>query len=115
MRYDPDRRGIGDYLKFDPELKVELARRAELGLAVARALAPVLKHPQRDRVPGELKGSGHVEDDGVGGFHHDRMQLSVVFDPFQGYGAAATFPHRRHPDPTARDYLLAAIPMIERG
>lgn len=116
MRYDPDYAGIAAYLREDPELKAELRRRAEMGLSVARALAPRLKRPSRDRVRGELAASGEVTDDGIGGIHHDRMQLSVTFDVPQGYAAAATWPHRGHTrDPAAKDYLVAAIPIIERG
>lgn len=116
--YTEDRQGTGDYLKFDVDLKAELARRGELGLSIARALAPRLKTPRRDRVVGELAASGQVTDDGVGGFFHDRMQLSVTFDVPEGYAAAATWPHRRgggRGSPNAKDYLLAALPAIERG
>lgn len=114
MDYTPDYEGIGRYLRESPDLRNELHRRAELGLTVARALAPVQRHATRDRVPGTLKASGHVVDDGLDDVHHDRMQISVVFDPEPGYGAAATFP-KRHPNPNAADYLRAAIPIIERG
>jgi hypothetical protein len=114
MQYSEDYEGIGRYLRESQELRTELHRRAEMGLNIARALAPVLNHATHDRVPGALKASGHVTDDGLDDIHHDRMQLSIVFDPDPGYGAAATFPHR-HPNPSARDYLTAAIPIIERG
>jgi hypothetical protein len=114
LKYTEDYESIGRYLRESPELRAELHRRAELGLTIARALAPVLKHPTHDRVPGALKASGRVTDDGLADAGHDRMQVSIEFGPEQGYGAAATFP-KRHPDPTAKDYLIAAIPMIERG
>jgi hypothetical protein len=114
MRYTPDEAGTGRYLREDPALRAELHRRGELGLTVARALAPRLKAPRRDRIPGALAASGQITDDGLGGIHHDRMQLSVTVDVAPGYAAAATFP-KKHPDPTARDYLLAAIPIIEKG
>lgn len=115
--YTPDYSGIGAYLRDDPELKAELTRRAELGLAVARALAPRLQRPTRDRVRGALAASGHVEDLGIGasapGRFGDgrRMTLAVVFDI--EYTAAATFRFRGNPDETAQAYLLAAIPVIE--
>ena len=115
MQYTPDYDGISRYLRQSPDLRTELHRRGQLGLTVARALAPVLKSPTHDRVPGELKASGHVEDGDVSdSAKHDRMVVEVVFGPEQGYGAAATFPHR-HPNPNAADYLRAAIPIIERG
>lgn len=104
-RYDPDYAGIAGYLREDPELRAELYRRAEMGLTVARALAP--------RRTGALAASGHVTDDGVGGVHHDRMQVSVVFTVT--YTAATTYRFRHNPDETARAYLMAAIPVIEKG
>jgi hypothetical protein len=104
-RYDPDYAGIAGYLKADPELRAELYRRAEMGLTVAKALAP--------RRTGALAASGHVADDGVGGVHHDRMQVSVVFTVT--YAAAATYRFRHNPDEAARAYLMAAIPVIEKG
>lgn len=112
-RYEPDRAGTGAYLKADPALRQELRRRAELGLTVARALAPRLKTPRSGRVPGALAASGHITDDGIGGVHRDRMQLSVVFDV--EYTAAATYRFRHNPDEAARAYLMAAIPVIEKG
>lgn len=116
MIFHADYRGQGEYLKFNPELKAELQRRGELGLAVSRALAPRLNRATRTRIPGALAASGHVVDDGIGGVHHDRMQLSVVFDVStpEAYGAAATWPHNRR-NPAAADYLRVAIPVIERG
>lgn len=111
--YTPDYRGIGDYLKVDPELHAELRRRAQLGVTVARALAPRLQHPRSDRVRGALAASGTVTDDGIGGVKHDRMQLSVVFTI--DYTAAATYRHRRNPDHAARAYLMVVIPVIEKG
>jgi hypothetical protein len=111
--YRPDYAGIAGYLKSDPELRAELRRRAELGLTVARALAPRLREPRPDRIPGALAASGKVTDDGIGGVHHDRMQFSVVFDIF--YAAAVTYRFRHNPDQAARAYLMAAIPVIEKG
>jgi hypothetical protein len=105
-RYDPDYAGINAYLKYDPELRAELYRRAEMGLTVAKALAP--------RRTGALAASGHVTDDGIGGVHSgDRMQVSVVFTVT--YTAAATYRFRHNPDEAARAYLMAAIPVIEKG
>lgn len=106
--YHPDYKSTGEYLKFDPGLRQELHRRADLGLTVARALAP--------RRTGALASTGHITDDGpVGGsIHpHDRMQLSVVFTI--DYAAAATYRFRHNPDTAARAYLMAAIPVIEKG
>lgn len=114
MDYTPDPESTGRWLREDPELKDELRRRGQLGLTVATALAPIQARPTANRVPGTLAASGEVVDDGVGGIHHDRMQLSIVFEVDQGYAAAATFP-KRYPDPTAADYLRAAIPIIEKG
>jgi hypothetical protein len=111
--YTPDYSGIGEYLKTDPELRAELHRRAEMGLTVARALAPRLQQPRAGRVPGALAASGHVTDDGLDEAKHDRMQLSVVFTV--EYAAAATYRFRRNPDHLARAYLVAAIPIIEQG
>jgi hypothetical protein len=103
--YHPDHAGIGAYLRSDVELRRELHRRADLGLTVARALAP--------RRTGALSGSGRVEDTGLDAAHHDRMQLSVVFTI--DYAAAATYRFRHNPDTAARAYLMAAIPVIEKG
>lgn len=111
--YTPDYGGIASYLKSDPELHQELRRRAELGLTVARALAPRLDAPRNGRIPGALAASGHVTDDGLGGAKHDRMQVSIVFDVT--YTAAATYRFRHNPDEAARAYLMAAIPIIEKG
>lgn len=115
--YTPDYAGIGRYLREDPELKAELHRRAELGLTVARALAPRLRVARSGRVPGALAASGHVEDLGVtasapGRFGDgQRMELAVVFNI--EYAAAATYRFRHNPNEAARAYLLAAIPVIE--
>jgi hypothetical protein len=117
-RYDPDYAGIGRYLREDAELKAELHRRADLGLTLARALAPRLKAPRDGRIPGALAASGHIEDLGVaasapGRFGDgQRMTLAVVFDI--SYAAAATYRFRHNPNEAARAYLLAAIPVIER-
>jgi hypothetical protein len=120
MDYTYDRDGISAYLKTSPELRAELWRRAELGLTVARALAPVFLGNSRIRVPGTLQASGHVEDGGIGGFGDSRMQVSIVFDPTgtnnDGYGAAGTYQHQPGGVRNKNiDYLIAAIPMIERG
>lgn len=86
MDFNPDHEGIGRYLRECPELNAELMRRAHVGLAIAQGMAP--------RRTGRLARSGHVEYDGPhGGFHHDRMEYSVVFDV--DYAAAATFPNHR--------------------
>jgi hypothetical protein len=103
--YHPDSAGIGAYLRSDPDLRAELHRRADLGLTVARALAP--------RHTGALAATGHVEDSGLDDAHHDRMQISVIFTI--DYAAAATYRFRHNPDETARAYLMAAIPVIEKG
>lgn len=112
--YKADEAGIGRYMREDPELKVELRRRAEMGLTLARALAPRLQRPHAGRVPGALAASGQVTDDGIGGApgkYGPRMHFSVVFTV--EYAAAATYRFRRNPDHLARAYLLAAIPIIE--
>jgi hypothetical protein len=41
------------------------------------------------------------------------MQVSVVFTVT--YAAAATYRFRHNPDEAARAYLMAAIPVIEKG
>jgi hypothetical protein len=120
MDYTPDYPGFDLYLQTSPELNAELHRRAELGLTIAVALAPVYTGRSNIRIPGTLKASGHVEDDGIGGIHFDRMQVSVVFDPIgtndDGYGAAGTYQHQRGGVRNKNvDYLIAAIPMIEAG
>lgn len=85
MKYTPDHVGTGAYLRSSPELRALLERRAHLGLAVGRALAP--------RRTGKLAMSGHVESGDLGmQRHHDRMVFSVVFDV--PYAAAATWPGR---------------------
>jgi hypothetical protein len=119
MDYTPDYAGIAEYLNTSPELQAELERRADLGLNLARALAPVYTGRTRNRVPGTLRESGHTEFDGpLQGVHHDRMQVSVVFDPVgtneDGYGAAGTYQHQRGGKRNSNtDYLKAAIPIIE--
>lgn len=104
MRYTHDGAAWGLYLRESPDLRSELHRRAQIGLAVGRALAP--------RRSGDLAASGKVVDDGVGGAHRDRMQLSVVFDVI--YAASATFPQRRNQERTRR-YLEAVKAVIEAG
>lgn len=102
MKYTPDHTGTGEYLRLDADLRNELHRRAQLGLQVAQSLAPYRT--------GALQRSGHVEFDGVaGGYHHDRMQYSVVFDV--EHAAAATWP----PGPDERAYLEAAVRAMEAG
>lgn len=101
--YTPDRKGVAQYLKFDKQLNMELHRRALLGLSLAVALAP--------RRTGKLAASGRVVDDGPNaGVNHDRMGYSVVFNV--PYAVPATYPKR---DPTARDYLIAALAVMSRG
>lgn len=102
MKYTPDHVGVAGYLRFEPDLRAELERRALLGLSVGAALAP--------RRTGALARSGHVEFDGTnGGVKHDRMQVSVVFDV--PYAAAATWPYGH--DRTA--YLQAVKAAMEAG
>lgn len=112
MEFHADYRSQGEYLRHDPELKGELQRRALLGLTIATALAPRLRHPTRNRVPGALAASGRVVDQGTDDAHHDHMALRVEFTI--DYAAAATWPHNRR-NPAAADYLRAAIPAMERG
>lgn len=101
--YTPDYRGIRSYLNNSPQLRKELHRRAILGLGVAVGLAP--------RRTNALASSGEVVFDGSDqGKDHDRMQYSIQFTVH--YAVPVTFP-KRFPD--ARDYLRAAIPIIERG
>lgn len=99
--YTPDHKGTGEYLRNEPALRAELERRAHLGLAVADSLSPYRT--------GRLRASGHVEFDGRGGIHKDRMEVSVTFDI--EYAAAATYP----PGPDEREYLLAAEAVMESG
>ena len=84
-KYTPDHAGVAAYLTSDPSLHALLYARAQSAVGVGAALAP--------HRTGRLARSGHVEYDGIGGFHHDRMQFSVVFDV--PYAAAATFPGHR--------------------
>jgi hypothetical protein len=103
-KYKPDHRGISQYLQHDQRLKMELHRRALLGLSLARALA-------QHGATGRHAASGHIEDDGPnGGVDRDRMQFSIVFD--SPHSVPVTFPDR-HPE--ARNYLLAALTVVERG
>ena len=103
MRYRPDHRSTGVYLRTDPALKAELRRRANLGLAAARA------NIRNDT--GALARSGHVEDMGPrGGRKRDRMELQIVFDA--PHAAAVEFGTRRG---RGRPYLRPAIRVIERG
>jgi hypothetical protein len=102
-KYTPDYRGTRKYLQYSPELRRELHRPAILGLGVASALAP--------RRTGTLASSGEVRDDGPnGGANQDRMQFSVHFTV--RYAVPVTFPKTR---PDERDYLEAAIHVMERG
>lgn len=103
-KYRPNPAGVRKYLQFDRNLQRELHRRAILGLGVASGLAPRGK-------TGRLAASGEVRDDGPnGGVNGDRHQFSVHFTV--PYAVPATYPRR---DPTARDYLRAAVPVMERG
>lgn len=105
-KYTPDRRGIGQYLRHDKGLKRELHRRAILGQGTAVAFARSQHH---DR--GVLASSSEVRDDGpAGGIHGDRMQFSIHFTA--RHAVPVTYPRG---DRTARAYLLAAIPVMERG
>ena len=102
-RYTPDRRSIGRYLQHDRDLKRELHRRAILGQGAAVAAAP--------RRTGELASSSEVQDDGPNsGVNHDRMSFSIHFTARQA--VPVTYP-RRSPD--QRDYLEAAIQVMQRG
>jgi hypothetical protein len=102
-KYTPDHRSTGQWLRNDPTLRALLYRRAALGLSTAAALAP--------RRTGKLAASGRVIDMGShGGANHDRMEFQIRFDV--GYAVPATFPKR---NPTARDYLRAAVSVIEAG
>lgn len=104
MRYTPDKRSTGVYMRTDPDLKAELRRRADLGLAAARG------NIRNDT--GQLARSGHVEDMGArGGRKRDRMELQVVFDA--PHAAAVEFGTRG--GRRRRPYLRPVIPIIERG
>jgi hypothetical protein len=103
-KYTPNRAGIRKYLQFDRDLQRELHRRAILGLGVASGLAP---RGETHR----LAASGEVRDDGPnGGVNNDRHQFSIHFTV--PYAVPATYPRR---NPLARDYLRAAVVVMERG
>lgn len=102
-RYTPNYRGIGEYLKYSPELKRELYRRALLGQSTAASL---MHHKT-----GKMAASGRVVDNGPnGGFRHNRMELAVVFTV--PYAVPATWHNARQ---VALDALLAAVSVMERG
>jgi hypothetical protein len=67
MRYDPNYRSMGHYLRTSRELGAALAAAAEVGAAAVRAVAPVgdpsdpwYKHTGRS--PGEYLASIHTTD-----------------------------------------------------
>lgn len=104
MKYHHDEAAWGVFMRTSPELKGELRRRAQLGLAVGRALAP--------RRTGRLASSGRVVDNGIGGVNRDRMELAVLFDA--EHAAAVTFGYRGRPGGN-RAYLEAVKAVIEAG
>lgn len=104
MKYTADQAAWGVYMRTSPDLRSELRRRAQLGLAVGRALAP--------RRTGRLAASGKVVDNGIGGANRDRMELAVLFDA--DHAAAVTFGYRRRPGGD-RAYLEAVKAVIEAG
>lgn len=111
MNYTPNFHDTGEWLKGNrgPELKAELNRRARFGLSVAQALAPVSSRPG-DRHRGALRASGRILDNGLGGRHGDRIELLIEFTV--EYAVNDAF---RQGYPHARDFLKAAIPVVERG
>lgn len=102
-KYTPDRAGTRNYLQHSPQLRMELHRRALLGLSAAAAL--MHQHT------GAMAASGRVQDDGPnGGAKGDRMQFSVTFDV--GHAVPATW----HDKPeVALNALRAAVTMMEAG
>lgn len=108
-RYTPDYRGIGNYLQHSPQLKKELHRRLILGQGVAVGLAPRSRTDERKGI--RLSESSEIRDDGPnGGVNGDRMQMSLHFTA--PHAVPVTF---RRGDPSARDYLLAALAVMQRG
>jgi hypothetical protein len=106
MRYRPERQGVRTYLRTDPDLAAELRRRANLGLAAARATLAA------HRQSGAISRSGHVEGPAVGRVARgeDRLVCHVVFD-HPGAVSAEFGTKRSRPV----GYLRSAVPIIERG
>lgn len=103
MRYEWDRKGIGEMMRRSPQMRAELHRRARLGLEFVQSRAA--------RRTGRQAESGHIEDAGTGGgIFGDRMEVRVVFDaPYsveREFGSVHNAPEGN---------LSAAIPIIERG
>lgn len=111
MRYIPDRSGIRGYLQGDADLRRELTRRGQLGLAYAKSVAP------RGRT-GELRNSGHLESPTVRSVANGtpRLVAEIVFDV--DYAASVEFGNNRTRRPTIdppRHFLQSATAIVERG
>ena len=103
MDYTPNRGpgGLGDYLRTSTELRRELARRGEIGMAAFRSTAR--------RRSGENARSVRYETQ-VGGVKRDR-QVGVII-AYAPYAAAREFGNVRSP---GEHNLHNAIPAIEAG
>lgn len=103
MQYQRNRGadGMGAYLKESTELRRELARRGEIGIAAFRSTAR--------RRSGENARSVRYETR-VGGVNNDR-QVGVIV-AYAPYAAAREFGNVRGP---GEHNLRGAIPAIERG
>jgi hypothetical protein len=103
-----DHRGLAGYLMGDDDLRAELRRRAQLGLAFAQARAV--------KRTGTQAASGHLEDVDRAGVKGDRMGVDIVFDAVNPegdeYSAAREFGNARS---RAEGNLRAAVPIVERG
>lgn len=101
MDYKADRAGLGMYLRGSTDLRRELQRRGEIGIAAFRASAI--------RRSGENARSVRYESR-TGGVKNDRrVGVIIAYAP---YAVAREFGNVRNP---GEHNLRNAIPAIERG
>ncbi len=104
MRFEPNYRGMRNYLTGSPELRRVLRDRAELGAQHARSIAPV--------DTGEYVAGIGVEDGPIVGDGRFAPRQTVHLVAKADHSAAVEFGSRNVP---AQHILAQCIDVIERG
>lgn len=88
LNFQYDYRGVGEYMRTDPDLARALHDRAELALAFAKSIAPVGTPQEGDRHPGHFRDSLELKGPRVS---KDRQGFVIESDT--DYGPAVEHDH----------------------
>lgn len=79
IRFDYDYRGVGQYLRTDPDLAARIAEKAAAARDLARAIAPVGTPAEDDHHPGHFRESIEMRGPSMGN-KRDRITYAVGSD-----------------------------------